>query len=119
MYISATPHLPASPAKRPKTLSDAQMCADLEAELAAKHIELDTSKTTILGLLDTGRAESPPPLLPPVPPPAHSLRSSFTASLRSSGAGRPADIFVSPAATFGLLCPAYLYPGHYCCDSPH
>lgn len=77
------------------------MCAELEAELAAKHAELDTSKTTILSLLETGRAESPPP--PPAPVPTHSLRASFTASLRSSGAGRPADIFVSAVSALFLL----------------
>ena len=73
-----------------------QMCADLEAELAAKHAELDTSKTTILSLLETGRAESPPPPLPPVAAAPQPLRASITASLRSSG-GRPADIFVRAA----------------------
>ena len=71
------------------------MCADLEAELAVKHTELDSSNTTILSLLDSGISELPALIPAPVQLPAHSLRTSHATSLRSSDGGRPVDIFVS------------------------
>lgn len=65
-----------------------QAFEQLQAQLAAKQTELDTSKATILSLLEGGgchRENAPPEPL------AHSVASSC---LGAATSGRPSDLFV-------------------------
>ncbi len=74
-----------------------QVCEQLQAELAAKRAELDTSKATILSLLEGGG-------VPKLDAPAEHAAPDF---LGAATSGRPTDLFVRALATTRRLNPPW------------
>ena len=103
---------------RPPTIlqfpASPQVCEQLQAELAAKQAELDTSKATILSLLEGGAPKLDAP-------PEHAAHSAQPGGglLGAATSGRPTDLFVRPPPeTHSVIHRGDLHPCLHCRPCP-